>query len=361
MWQDTRLLDLLGIEHPIIQAPMAGSATPEMAAAVGAMGGLGSLGCSYGDPDLVTRYAGEMRALTNAPFNLNFFVTAPAPALAPDDFAKLHHTLAPLYAKAGLGPVPLNPAPAPASFTDETLSLLLDLRPPVVSFHFGLPEAEALQALKDAGIKLLASATTVAEARKIAEAGLDAVIAQGWEAGGHRGSFTPGGVGDGVGTMALVPQVVDAVDIPVIAAGGIADGRGIVAALALGAAGVQLGTAFLRGPESAAPERHKQAIAETPAEDTGFTNAGSGRAARGMTSAYARIMAHHDGPLAPFPTMYALSRPLLDHYKATDPRQASFYLFGQAAHYARAEPARDTMQRLLSETAAAMAKLGATR
>jgi nitronate monooxygenase len=358
MWRDTRLLDLLGIDHPILQAPMAGSATPEMAAAVGAMGGLGSLGCSQGDPELVRGYAKAMRALTNAPFNLNFFVTPPQTALTDDEYARLRDAMAPFYNQSGLGPVPPNPAAPPASFTSDTVDLLLDLRPPVVSFHFGLPEPQAIAALKAAGIVLLASATNVAEARQIRNAGIDAVIAQGWEAGGHRGSFMPGGPGDGVGLMSLVPQIADAVDIPVIAAGGIADARGIVAALALGAAGVQIGTAFLRSPESAAPEAHKAAIAETPAEATMFTNAASGRAARGMTSDYARYMADIPGPYPPFPSMYALSRPLIDHHKTTTPGKASFYLFGQSASLARAEPAREIMQRLLDDTAKLFQSIG---
>ena len=358
MWRDTRLLDLLGIEHPILQAPMAGSATPEMAAAVGAMGGLGSLGCSQGDPELVRGYAKAMRTLTNAPFNLNFFVTPPQAALTDAEYLRLRNDMAPIYAQNDLGEFPPKPAAAPASFTQDTVDLLLELRPPIVSFHFGLPEPRAIAALKAAGIVLLASATNLAEARLIDQAGIDAVIAQGWEAGGHRGSFQPGGPGDGVGLMALVPQMVDAVTIPVVAAGGIADGRGIVAALALGAAGVQIGTAFLRGPESAAPDAHKTAIANTPAEATMFTNAASGRAARGMGTDYARTMAGIAGPYPPFPTMYALSRPILDKNKVTDPQKASFYLFGQSASLARAEPARETMNRLLNETANILRKMG---
>ncbi len=358
MWSDKRILDLFGIEHPIIQAPMAGSATPELAAAVGAAGGLGSLGCSYGDEMLVREYATQIRNLTNAAFNLNFFVYDAAPALADDAYEALKSRMSssfPDFQKTGF---PENPGAVSASFTEETLALLLELRPPVVSFHFGTPSPSAIQALKDNGTRLLASATTVAEAVALETVGIDAIIAQGWEAGGHRGSFQPGGPGDGVGLMSLVPQIVDAVDVPVIAAGGIADGRGIAAALALGASGVQIGTAFLRCPEASTTSAHRHAIASTSAENTMFTNAVSGRFARGMASAYARIMADIPGPYPTFPAMYDLSRPIVDAARETEPDKASFHLFGQSAALARVEPARDVVARLVNETRSVLSKPG---
>ena len=360
MWPDTRLTELLGIDHPIIQAPMAGSSTPDMAAAVCAAGGLGSLGCKWGDADQVRGFSDAMRARTNLPFNLNFFVTPAEPAMSDADFAGFRTAAQPVFDALDAGPVPDKPGPFRAGFDDDMLALVLDLRPPVVSFHFGLPTPDAIAALKDAGITLLASATTVAEARQIEAAGLHAVIAQSYEAGGHRGSFAPGGPDAGIGLMSLLPQIVDAVTIPVIAAGGIADGRGIAAALALGAAGVQIGTAFLRSPEASTSDQHRAAIASTQAEGTVFTAAVSGRAARGMATDYARAMNALDTPFPPFGAMYEISEPVMDKHRIDAPDKASFYLFGQSAPLTRAEPTSAIMERLITETRATLTKLGAT-
>ena len=360
MWPDTRLTDLFGIEHPIIQAPMAGSATPEMAAEVCAAGGLGSLGCKWGAADEVRGFSDAMRTKTNAPFNLNFFVTPAEPAMSDADFSRFRSAAQPIFDTLDAGPVPDNPGPYPAGFPDDILNLVLDLRPPVVSFHFGLPAQPAINALKKAGIILLASATTVSEARQIEAAGLHAVIAQSFEAGGHRGSFSPGAPDAGIGLMSLLPQIVDAVSLPVVAAGGIADGRGITAALALGAAGVQIGTAFLRSPEASTTEEHRNAIATTPAENTVFTAAVSGRAARGMATDYARAMAQIQAPFPAFGAMYKISNPVVEKHKRDAPEKASLYLFGQSAPLVRAEPARAIMERLIAETQAIRAKLGAT-
>ena len=244
MWPREDLIRLLEIEHPIIQAPMAGAATPRLAAAVCNAGGLGSLGCASWSTKDVRAKAEELRAATNRSFNLNFFAHE-APKKDPEIEARTRARVAPFYKELGLGEPPTAGQAPFDPFGADMLSLVLDLRPKVVSFHFGLPEPETVSALRDVGCRVLCSATTVAEARRLEQAGVDAIIAQGWEAGGHRGTFDASFEDFGVGTLALVPQVVDAVQRPVIAAGGIGDGRGIAAAFALGASGVQMGTAFL--------------------------------------------------------------------------------------------------------------------
>jgi len=353
MWPDRRLCELFSIEHPIVQAPMAGSATPELASAVCNAGGMGSLGCQAMTPDAVRAAAGQMRAATNRPFNLNFFVHD-APQTDPATLALARARLQPWYDALGLGPVPTAlPALAPG-FDAERLALMLALRPAVVSFHFGVPDALAIAALKGAGILLISTATTVAEARALEAAGMDAIIAQGWEAGGHRGSHRVTGPDEGVGTFALVPQVVDAVRLPVIAAGGIGDGRGIAAAIALGAAGVQMGTAFLSCPEAATDAARRAMLRRANDTDTTVTDAFSGRVARAVRSPFAEEMDRARAPLPGFQQMYALTDPLL---AAGRDDVASFHLYGQAAGLNRDLPAAGLLRLLVEETAVALARL----
>jgi nitronate monooxygenase len=355
MWPDRRLCDLLRIEHPIIQAPMAGSATPQLAGAVANAGGLGSLGCANMTAEEVREAAGRVRAKTNRPFNLNFFVHPP-PATAPAVAARAVERLRPYYDAIG-APPPATLPDLPGGFEPWKLDLLLDLGPPVVSFHFGVPDAASIAALKAAGIVLLGSATTVAEARRLEAAGIDAVIAQGYEAGGHRGSHRPTRAAEGIGVMALVPQIADAVELPVIAAGGIGDGRGIAAALALGATGVQLGTAFLSCPEAATDPMRRAAIAAATDEDTMVTEAVSGRAARARRSRYAEAMAESPEALPDFPQLYALTMPLVAAHQADPDGEVGFHLYGQAAALNRELPAADLVARLVTETAAVLERL----
>lgn len=348
MWPDRRLTRLLKIDHPILQAPMAGAATPALAAAVCNAGGMGALGCAEMTPDQVRAAASDLCQRTNRPFNLNFFV-GDAPVTDPATLARTRDRLRPWYARLGLGEPPETLPDLGPSFDDIRLKLLLDLRPAVVSFHFGLPPAPAVAALKDAGIILLCTATTVAEARALEAAGVDAIIGQGHEAGGHRGSHRPTDPAQGVGTMALVPQIADAVRLPVIAAGGIGDGRGIAAAFALGAAGVQMGTAFLSCPEAGTDPRRRALLARATETDTMMTDAFSGRAARAARSAYAEAMEASHEPLPAFLQMYGLTDPLIGT-GADD--VASFHLYGQAARLNRALPAADLVAALVTETAA---------
>ncbi|MBL9045852.1 MAG: DUF561 domain-containing protein [Tabrizicola sp.] len=357
MWPDRRLTDLLHITHPILQAPMAGAATPALAAEVSNSGGLGALGSAEMTSDQITMSVAELRGRTSRPFNLNFFV-GDAPTTGPAVLARTRDRLRPWYVQLGLGEPPETLPKLGPSFDDTRLALLLDLRPAVVSFHFGLPPAPALAALKGAGIVVLSTATTVAEALALEAAGIDAVIAQGYEAGGHRGAHRPSAPADGVGTIALVPQIVDAVRLPVIAAGGIGDGRGIAAAFALGAAGVQMGTAFLSCPEAGTDPARRSLLAKATETDTMVTDAVSGRSARACRSAYAEAMNAAREPLPAFLQLYGLTEPMLD---AGHDDIASFHLYGQAARLNRVLPAAELLARLLQETAIAISRLSATK
>jgi nitronate monooxygenase len=353
MWPDRRLTDLLKIDHPILQSPMAGAATPELAAAVSNAGGLGALGSAEMTPDQVRAAAANLRQRTNRPFNLNFFV-GEAPVTDPAVLARTRDRLRPWFHRLGLGEPPATLPDLGPGFDDQRLALLLDMRPAVVSFHFGLPPPDAVQALKAAGITLLCTATTVAEALVLQAAGIDAIIAQGYEAGGHRGSHQPTDPAQGVGTLALVPQIVDAVRLPVIAAGGIGDGRGIAAAFALGAAGVQMGTAFLSCPEAGTDAPRRALLARATETDTMVTDAFSGRSARAFRSAYALAMEAAREPLPAFRQMYGLTDPLIE---TGQDEIASFHLYGQAARLNRALPAADLLRCLVLETQAALARL----
>lgn len=348
MWPRKDLTALLQIEHPIIQAPMVGSSTPALAGAVSNAGGLGSLGCAAMSVDQLVTTAGKLRAITERPFNLNFFAHA-EPQQTPEIDTRIQAQLAVTYQERGISGPLQNAAAAYDSFNDETLSALLKIKPKVVSFHFGLPAAEMLAALSDAGCIILCSATTVAEAEILAKNGVDAIIAQGWEAGGHRGTFDISFEDFGIGTMALVPQIVDAVNLPVIAAGGIADARGIAAAFNLGASGVQMGSAFLSCPEASISDAHRAAIRNASDDDTRLTRAFSGRPARAKNSNYIEAMAANRNPLPDFPLMYNFSRPLMQSSTDNDDSEFNFLLYGQAAALNSEMPAAELVSKLIEE------------
>lgn len=353
MWPDNRLRDLLGIEHPIIQAPMTGSCTPALASAVSNAGGLGSMGCAGKSIEAIRAEVNALESTSNRAFNLNFFATT-ASETSPSVLKAAMDRLQPWYDRYQLGQPPADLPKIGPGFTNEHLELLLEIRPSVVSFHFGYPDSHAIDALKEVDIVLLSSATNVNEARDLESAGMDAIIAQGWEAGGHRGSHTLTAPQDGVGTMALVPQVVDAVSVPVIAAGGIGDGRGIAAAFALGASGVQMGTAFLGCPEAATDPARRQRIRQASDTDTIVTDSVSGRSARAMKSRYAEDMESTRSALPGFRQMSALSGPILD---AADIDEASFLLFGQAAALVQEIDASALVQRLAEDARTVFSRL----
>src|SRR5262245_8570313 len=281
-----KLLDLLDIDTPVILAPMAGASSPELTAAVANAGGLGSYGCSRLSPTDVEKEADRIRALTNRSFNLGFFCHA-EPHVTPAQEQAWRARLAPYYKELGVDPASAS-GPNRAPFGADMCEALTSIRPKVVSFHFGLPEPKLVAKLKAAGCIIICSATTVAEARRLVELGCDAIVAQGLEAGGHRGMFLDMDLNAQVGTFALVPQVVDAVDVPVIAAGGITDARGAAAAFALGADAVQVGTAYLFCPEAPINPLHRAALKAARDDGTALTNVFTGRPARSLVNRLVR-------------------------------------------------------------------------
>lgn len=286
-WPDTRLLQLFGIQVPILQAPMAGATGSAMAIAVANAGGLASLPCAMLSPQQIRDEVAVIRQHTAAPLNLNFFCHQP-PADDPDSHVRWKNLLQPYYQELGADFDAPTPVSSRAPFDSSSCELVEALKPEVVSFHFGLPDAPLLARVKATGAKVIASATTVDEAIWLQAHGCDAIIAMGYEAGGHRGMFLSADLTTQVGTLALVPQIVDAVKVPVIAAGGIADARGIAAAFMLGAAAVQIGTAYLFCPEAKVSKPHFQALRSAKDSHTAVTNIFTGRPARGIVN---RVMA----------------------------------------------------------------------
>lgn len=299
---------LFGIDLPILQAPMAGISSPAMAAAVSAAGGLGALGLGAATPAAARQAIADTRARTSAPFHVNFFCHAPA---APDPVRETAWItrMAPLFDRFAATP-PAALAEIYPSFTsnDESLRLLLELRPAVVSFHFGLPRPDQTGALRGAGITLLATATSLAEARAIRAAGFQAVIAQGWEAGGHRGCFDPDAPDDRMSTEALTRLFLRDAGLPVIAAGGIMDGHGIRHALSLGAVAAQLGTAFVGCPESAADPAYRARLAQ--GGGTVMTRAISGRPARCLRNAFTAWAEGAEDAAPAYPRAYHIGKAL---------------------------------------------------
>jgi nitronate monooxygenase len=305
------LQSLLGIELPVIQAPMAGFGGSALTVAVSNAGGLGSLGCATFGLDALRQELAAIRAQTRKPFNVNFFChTPPAPSAARE--AAWRAALAPYYEELGIDPGGASPGAGRVPFGPEAAEVLDEFRPPVVSFHFGLPAPELLARVRSWGAKVLASATTVDEAQWLEARGVDLIIAQGLEAGGHRGIFLSDDLTTQVGTLALVPQIVAAVKVPVIAAGGIADARGLRAAMALGAAGVQVGTAYLLSPEATTSAVHRAALKGDSARQTALTNVLTGRPARGIVNRLMREL----GPISPAAPPFPLAAPAIAPLRA---------------------------------------------
>jgi nitronate monooxygenase len=358
MWPDRRLLDLFGIEHPIILAPMGGAMDWELAAAVAEAGGLASLPCVMITADQAREQVEKFRARTNKPLSLGFFAYKPTAADNARE-AAWRDRLKPYYIELGLDPNAPVPAPARAPFNDEYCRMVEEMKPPAVSFHFGLPDKALLQRVKAAGCKVIASATTVKEARWLAQRQVDVIVAQGAEAGGHRGIFLGEDLSTQVGTFALVPQVVDAVKLPVVAAGAIADARGIVAAFALGAAGVQIGTAYLHCPESKISKPYRAALKDSRDDATALTNVMSGRPARGIVNRLMREVGPISALAPAFPRAAAALAPLRAAAEKQGSGDFSPLWSGQAAALGREEPAGELTKRLAAEALARMRELSA--
>lgn len=341
----------LGAAHPILLAPMAGSGGVALAAGAMAGGAIGALPAALLSPDALRGQYAELRAAGAGPINLNFFCHAVGPA--PDESA-WQALLAPFYAEYDVGPPDVAP-PLRAPFDEAMAAVVTELRPAVVSFHFGLPDEGLLRPVRDSGALVIASATTVAEARWLAARGVDGVIAQGWEAGGHTGHFLGGDRAAAMGLFALLPQVVDAVDVPVIAAGGIADGRGIAAAVMLGASAVQIGTAYLSCPESLISAPHRAALAGDGTERTLFTNLFTGGLARGIPNRLIEALGPVRDEVPPFP--YGATA--LARLRAADPAGFGQLWAGQGAPLARPMPAKALTERLAADALALLGRTGA--
>jgi nitronate monooxygenase len=347
MWPSTRVSELLGVRYPIVQAPMAGGFTrPELVAAVSNAGALGSLAGAMLAPDALRDAIRAVRALTDRPFAVNLFAPVDVGPVDQQAVEAMQRELARYRDELGLPPPGELGAPPPG-LVDAQLAVVAEEHIPVFSFTLGLPD---LAGVRDAGCTILGTATTVAEAVALEEAGVDAVVLQANEAGGHRGTFLGRFEQGLVGGIALVPQVVDRMRVPVVLAGGIMDGRGIAAALALGAEGVQLGTAFLAAEEAGTPPAYRQAIAAAPDSATAITRAYTGRPARAVRTRLIEHLETSGAELLPYPVQGGL---LLDIRQAATEKDVGdllFLLAGQASSLSRALPAAELVETLVRET-----------
>ncbi len=358
MWPNHLIIDLLGIETPIIQAPMAGANDATMAIAVSNAGGLGSIPCAMLDAEKIRSEIMRFRQHSSKTFNINFFCHTPLPA-DPIAEARWKESLSCYYRELDLDNAASASAASRKPFDESMCRIVEELKPPVVSFHFGLPEKALIQRVKDAGCVILSSATTVKEALWLESEGCDAIIAQGYEAGGHRGMFLSESLSSQMGTIALVPLIADAVNIPVIAGGGIADGRGVAAAFTLGAAAAQIGTAYLFTEESIISDLHRSELQHANDNETAVTNLFSGKPARSLMN---RVM-REAGPLsdlAPvFPTAGTALAPLKAKAESLGKTDFSSLWSGQAASLGYRTDAATFTQNVAKDAVARLSGHGA--
>jgi nitronate monooxygenase len=361
MWPDCRLLDLFRIELPIVQAPMAGAMDWELAAEAAAAGALGSVPCAMLNASQAREQMAKIRARTANPINLNFFCHSP-PALSNAREARWRERLAPYYRELAIDPAAPIPSSNRTAFDDTMCDVVEETKPEAVSFHFGLPEPRLVDRLKRGGFLVMGSATTAAEARWLEEHGADVIIAQGVEAGGHRGIFLTqdmtADLARQAGTFALVPQVVDAVKVPVIASGAVTDGRGIAAAFALGAAGVQVGSAYLWCPEARISAPHRAALRSARDDGTAVTNLMTGRPARGIINRVMREIGPLSDAAPEFPLAAGALAPLRAKAEAQGSGDFSPMWAGQAAGLGRALPAGELTRTLAAEALKRMRAVG---
>ena len=353
MWPDNRILDLFGIEVPIIQAPMAGSVLSDMVVAVSEAGGLGSLPCALLSLEQARKELETIRRKTARPINTNFFCHQ-QPRDDPAREVGWRRRLEAYYIELGLDSKTGVPSSSRAPFDNKMCDLVMEFHPEVVSFHFGLPDKNLLARVRRAGAKIISSATCVDEARWLEDQGCDSIVAQGYEAGGHRGMFLTEDVATQVGTMALVPQIVDAVKVPVIAAGGIADERSIAAAFALGAAAVQIGTAYLLCAEAQISQIYRQALKGAKDNETAVTNVFTGRAARGIVNRLIRVVGPISDVTPDFPIAAAALAPLRTKSETAGSPEFTPLWSGQAARLSRELPAAELTRRLAEEAQIAL-------
>ena len=344
------LLERIGLEWPILQAPMAGTSTPAMAAAVTNAGALGAIGLAAEAPDGAAKMIAATKALTGGPINVNVFCHRPARPDAAVEAAWITRLKPQFEAFGAEPPSALREIYQTFRGNHDMMAVLLEAKPAVVSFHFGLPPEEQVRALKQAGIILFGSATSLAEARQLAEAGIDAIVAQGYEAGGHRGMFDYGAPDDRLGTVALTRLLVHQVNLPVIAAGGIMDGAGIAAMLRLGATAAQLGTAFVGCPESAADSGYRAALASEAAYHTTMTRAISGRPARCLANRFTKLTQDvPDSAIPDYPITYDMGKALIAAAKAKGEFGFGAQWAGQGAPLSRPLPAAELVRVLVKE------------
>ncbi|WP_175649991.1 NAD(P)H-dependent flavin oxidoreductase [Pseudomonas sp. Marseille-P9899] len=350
-WPDRRIVDLLGIELPILQAPMAGATGSAMAIAVSNAGGLGALPCAMLSAEQIRQELEAFSQASRGPINVNFFCHTPPQADA-EKAERWKQALKPYYDEVGADFTAPTPVSSRAPFDEAACALVEQFKPAVVSFHFGLPEPRLLARVKAIGAKVLSSATTVAEALWLEQHGCDAIIAMGFEAGGHRGMFLSDDLNSQVGTLALVPQIADAVRLPVIAAGGIGDARGIAAAFTLGASAVQLGTAYLFCPEAKISPAHRRALHTAQESDTALTNLFTGRPARGISTRIMREL----GPISALAPAFPLAGGALAPIRAISEPQGnsdfSNLWSGQALRLGVELPAEQLTRKLADEALA---------
>jgi nitronate monooxygenase len=346
-----KLVELLRITHPIIQGPFGGGiSTVALAAAVSNAGGLGSYGAHILSPAQIVTVVRELSAATTKPFAINLWVPKESEAqpLSEEEWHRAIEALTPYWERFAL-PRPERPTHFGPDFLQQ-VEAALEARPPVLSFVMGIPPASVLAQAKAKQIITIGTATTVGEAMALAQAGLDIIVASGSDAGGHRGAFLRPAAESLVGTFSLIPQVADAVKIPVIAAGGIADGRGILAAIALGAAGVQIGTAFLACEESGASDAHRQALLSSQAQRTVLTRVFSGRLARGIVNDFVRVMTPHEANTPEYPVQNWLTQPIRRAAALAGDANALSLWAGQGAPLVKRNTAAALLQQLVQDT-----------
>jgi len=355
-WPDQiiRLIEQLGISHPIIQAPMAGGpSTPELVAAVSNAGGLGSIGAGYLSPEQIEVGISKVKELTKRPFSVNLFIPEISNTVEPDD--KVLKKLEEFSIELGVGP-PEVPGPPKYTFEDQ-LAVILDNDVPVFSFTFGVPGKNIIDRVRERNIAVIGTATCVEEGVLLQEAGCTAIVAQGSEAGGHRGTFQATAGTPMIGGLALVPQLVDEVQIPVIASGGIMDGRGIVASLSLGASAVQMGTAFLSCVEAAVPGPWLDSLLSSKDTSTVLTNAFSGKYARGIKNRFIEEMSSFENEIPHYPLQNSLSRPLRNAAKEKGDRDFMSLWAGQGVAMSRRCTAKELIDMLVSESCDVLERL----